>query len=306
MFLSGGPTHPECHPDLLPNYAHWFIPDICQFGMITYRIFTIRSRWDQMRSDTEQIPPDLSQPSDIHNAPKKLQYCKSIYSTVLALILLCSKVNNAVQYIGCETPASCVKDSSFTSFWQRQKLISLLRGSHSITTNALISIEANYDTNTSQLWYLYYFQRCAPLPVRYEKTDNTYICILYTRSVYYARFHSPINLRCVPMLPECMPTPSRWITMQLRTDNSVTLSRLFLTVKNNRVSLPNWPRTPMPSRCIPDAFQNESRVIPMSTDWNRSRIGIVQNQDRDGSGTVLDGNSAEWDRRLTSANLFKT
>ena len=106
-----------------------------------------------MRSDTEQIPPDLSQPSDIHNAPKKLQYCKSIYSTVLALILLCSKVNNAVQYIGCETPASCVKDSSFTSFWQAQKLISLLRGSHSITTNALISIEANYDTNTSQLWY---------------------------------------------------------------------------------------------------------------------------------------------------------
>ena len=246
-----------------------------------------------MRSDTEQIPPDLAQPSDIHNAPKKLQYCKSIYSTVLALILLCSKVNNAVQYIGCETPASCVKDSSFTSFWQAQKLISLLRGSHSITTNALI---ANYETNTSQIWYLYYFKRCAPLIVRYEKTDNTYICILYTRSVYYARFHSPINLRCVPMLPECMPTPSRWITMQLRTDNSVTLSRLFLTVKNNRVSLPNWPRTPMPSRCIPDAFQNESRVIPMSTDWNRSRIGIVQNQDRDGSGTVLDGIRDEWDR----------
>ena len=103
-----------------------------------------------MRSDTEQIPPDLSQPSDIHNAPKKLKYCKSIFSTpdstVLALILLCSKVNNAVQYIGCETPASCVKDSSFTSFWQAQKLISLLRGSHSITTNALISIETNYDT----------------------------------------------------------------------------------------------------------------------------------------------------------------
>ena len=250
-----------------------------------------------MRSDTEQIPPDLSQPSDIHNAPKKLQYCKSIYSTVLALILLCSKVNNAVQYIGCETPASCVKDSSFTSFWQGQKLVSPLRGSHSITTNALI---ANYETNTSQIWYLYYFKRCAPLIVSYEKTDNTCICILYTRSVYYARFHSPINLRCVPMLPECMPTPSRWITMQLRTDNSVTLSRLFLTVKNNRVSLPNRPRTPMPSRCIPDAFQNESRVIPMSTDWNKSRIGIVQNQDRDGSGTVLDGNSAEWDRRFTS------
>ena len=156
-----------------------------------------------MRSDTEQIPPDLSQPSDIHNAPKKLKYCKSIYSTpdstVLALILLCSKVNYAVQYIGCETPASCVKDSSFTSFWHRQKLVSLLRGNHSITINALISIEANYETNTSQLWYLYYFQRCAPLIVRYEKTDNTYICILYTRSVYYARFHSPINLRCVPM-----------------------------------------------------------------------------------------------------------
>ena len=113
------------------------------------------------------------------------------------------------------------------------------------------------------------------------------------RSIYDAS-------RCVPMLPECMPTPSRWITMQLRTDNSVTLSRLFLTVKNNRVSLPNWPRTPMPSRCIPDAFQNESRVIPMSTDWNKSRIGIVQNQDRDGSGTVLDGNSAVWDRRLTN------
>ena len=132
MFLSGGPTHPECHPDLLPNYAAWFLPDICQFGMITYRIFTIRSRWNQMRSDTEQIPPDLSQPWDIHNAPKHLQYCKSIYSTVLALILLCSKVNNAVQYIGCETPASCVKDSSFTSFWQGQKLVSPLRGSHSI------------------------------------------------------------------------------------------------------------------------------------------------------------------------------
>ena len=114
------------------------------------------------------------------------------------------------------------------------------------------------------------------------------------RSIYDAS-------RCVPMLPECMPTPSRWITMQLRTDNSATLSRLFLTVKNNRVSLPNRPRTPMPSRCIPDAFQNESRVIPMSTDWNKSRIGIVQNQDRDGSGTVLDGIRDEWDRCLTYA-----
>ena len=36
----------------------------------------------------------------------------------------------------------------------------------------------------------------------------------------------------------------------------------------------------------------------MSTDCNRSRIGIVQNQDRDGSGTVLDGIRDEWDRRL--------
>ncbi len=142
-----------------------------------------------MRSDTEQIPPDLSQPSDVHNAPKKLKYCKSIYSTpdstVLALILLCSKVNYAVQYTGCETPASCVKDSSFTSFWHRQKLVSLLRGNHSITINALISIEANYETNTSQLWYLYYFQRCAPLPVRYEKTDNTYcIFVYYIQDLY--------------------------------------------------------------------------------------------------------------------------
>ena len=208
-----------------------------------------------MRSDTEQIPPDLAQPSDIHNAPKKLQYCKSIYSTVLALILLCSKVNNAVQYIGCETPASCVKDSSFTSFWQGQKLVSPLRGSHSITTNALI---ANYETNTSQIWYLYYFKRCAPLIVSYEKTDNTCICILYTRSVYYARFHSPINLRCVPMLPECMPTPSRWITMQLRTDNSYRYPDCFWQSKTIGSRCRIDPELP----CHPDAFPMHSRMNP--------------------------------------------